>query len=66
MAQKVSVVFDDDLTSGPAEQTVRFASCQASIRAPLAAHWLSLAGPGTRRHASASWHGGSRGPKAKD
>jgi len=25
MAQKVSVVFEDDLTGGPAEQTVRFA-----------------------------------------
>ena len=64
MAQQVSVALDDDLTSGPAEQTVRFSSCQASIRAPLAAHWLEE--PGTRRHASASWHGGSRGPRAKD
>jgi Lsr2 len=25
MVQKVSVVFDDDLTGGPAEQTIRFA-----------------------------------------
>jgi hypothetical protein len=66
MAQKVSVALDDDLTSGPAEQTVRFASCQASIRAPLAADRPSRAEPGTRRHASASWHGGSRGPRAKD
>ena len=41
MAQKVSVILEDDLTGGPAEQTIRFAfdgtDCEIALNAKKAA-----------------------------
>jgi hypothetical protein len=70
MAQKVTVVLEDDLTGGPAEQTVRFAldgtNYETDLNAKNAAAFGTQLAPYLEhaRRPGGHSHAGARGPLA--